>query len=164
LKRCPDFHEKLKDRRRPPTQYTSELCSYIAKKKQCPQGEACIYCHTRVEEFYHPDKYKAKYCQSFFQNGECEYGEYCSFAHSELEVSVDLIEKFERDTDFYRFHYKTVWCPYPDASHDKDNCVYAHNWADFRRKPYIYNYSSEICQNWEIMASKPISVYQTGCQ
>jgi hypothetical protein len=33
LKKCPDFHEKSKDRRRPPQLYTSELCSFIAKKK-----------------------------------------------------------------------------------------------------------------------------------
>jgi len=36
LKKCPDYHEKSKDKRRVPHLYTSELCSFIAKKKQCP--------------------------------------------------------------------------------------------------------------------------------
>jgi len=131
LKRCPDYHDKTKDRRRKLGHYKSELCAFIAKKKSCPQGENCTYCHNRVEEFYHPDKYKAKFCSCFTkQNSICEYGEYCSFAHSEAEISVDLIEKFEKDTDFYMFHYKTVWCPYTegDESHERSTCVYAHNW------------------------------------
>ena len=73
LKKCANYHEKTKDRRRPPGNYKSELCSYVAKKKQCTQGDACIYCHTRVEEFYHPDKYRAKFCQAEMAN-KCEYG------------------------------------------------------------------------------------------
>jgi len=49
--------------------------------------------------------------------GKCEYGEYCSFAHSESEATIDLIGKYEYDVDFYYFHFKTVWCPYPEANH-----------------------------------------------
>jgi hypothetical protein len=116
LKRCSDYHEKTKDRRRPPGSYKSELCSFIAKKKQCPQGDSCIYCHTRVEEFYHPDKYRAKFCAVGF-GGKCEYGDYCSFAHTKGEATIDLIDKFEADVDFYYFHYKTIWCPYPEVNH-----------------------------------------------
>lgn len=143
LKKCPDYHEKFKDRRRPPQMYTSELCCYIAKKKLCPQGDTCIYCHTRVEEFYHPDKYKAKYCQSFYsQTKLCDYGEYCSFAHTEHELSIDQLSKFKRDADFYLFHFKTIWCPDGDSQHAKETCVFAHNWQDYRRKPSLYSYSS----------------------
>ena len=33
------------------------------------------------------------------------------------------------------FHFKTVWCPYPEDYHktpiEKAECVYAHNWQDF---------------------------------
>ena len=41
----------------------------------------------------------------------------CAFAHSEDEVTVDLLdsEKFEKNVDFYLFHFKTVWCPYSDT-------------------------------------------------
>jgi hypothetical protein len=118
----------------------------------------CIYCHTRVEEFYHPDKYKAKFCQSYLSTtGLCDYAEYCSFAHNESEITIDLIGKLVQDTDFYYFHYKTVWCPFVDSSHDRETCVYAHNWQDFRRKPHQYNYSSEMCQNWD--TTRTISVY-----
>jgi hypothetical protein len=105
------------------------LCAFVAKKKACPQGENCTYSHTRVEEFYHPDKYKAKFCLSFADKERvCAYGEYCSFAHSESELSVNLIGKFKRDADFDMFHYKTEWCPFIDPDHNRDECVYAHNW------------------------------------
>ena len=33
--------------------------------------------------------------------------------------TVDLLEKMERDSDFYMFHFKTVWCPQSDTSHDR---------------------------------------------
>lgn len=33
LKMCSAYHEKTKDKRRPPGSYKSELCSYVAKKK-----------------------------------------------------------------------------------------------------------------------------------
>ena len=88
----------------------------------------------------------------------------CAFAHSEDEVTVDLLHKFapalpeedknqasanknnstkENSSDFYMFHFKTVWCPYSDASHPRDACVYAHNWQDFRRKPHVFEYERE---------------------
>jgi len=54
--------------------------------------------------------------------------EFCSFAHSESELSIELIEKFDVDMDFYMFHFKTVWCPYREDDHDRKICVYAHNW------------------------------------
>jgi len=38
----------------------------------------------------------------------------------------------EKDSDFYMFHFKTVWCPYPESYHklpkEWADCVYAHNW------------------------------------
>jgi hypothetical protein len=58
----------------------------------------------------------------------CDYGDMCAFAHAECELTVDLLDKFERNPDFYMFHFKTVWCPYSDTSHARDICVYAHNW------------------------------------
>lgn len=45
---------------------------------------------------------------------KCDYGQYCSFAHSDAEITIDLIDKYKQDSDFYCFHYKTVWCPYPE--------------------------------------------------
>lgn len=105
------------------------MCSYAIKSKECPNGESCQKSHNRVEEFYHPDKYKAKFCSSYIDGtGECEYGEYCSFAHSDSEISVELIDKFAKDSDFYMFHFKTVWCPYNETNHQRDQCVYSHNW------------------------------------
>ena len=39
-----------------------------------------------------------------------------------------MIDKFDKDIDFYMFHFKTVWCPYNEDDHKRDICVYAHNW------------------------------------
>ena len=76
--------------------------------QNCPNGDTCDKAHNRVEEFYHPDKYKAKFCSSYLdpqKNAECDYQEFCSFAHSEAELSVELIEKYDVDMDFYMFHF-----------------------------------------------------------
>ena len=109
------------------------MCEQIqGSSQQCDQGDNCIRCHTRVESFYHPEKYKAKFC-SFYPNrlDLCEYGDICAFAHSEQELSISQLDKMTVDQDFYMFYYKTVWCPYSDREHQRDACVYAHNWQDF---------------------------------
>ena len=100
-----------------------------------------------MEEFYHPDKYKAKFCASYTnKTGQCEYGDFCTFAHSDHEISIDLIDRLDRDDDFYMFHFKTVWCPYNEESHERDICVFAHNWQDYRRKPHQYEYKEKVCK------------------
>ena len=68
----------------------------------------------------------------------------------------------ERDEDFYVFHFKTVWCPYNEDKHARDACVYAHNWQDFRRKPFFFSYTKEQCQNWE--SKNFIVAYSDGCK
>lgn len=115
-KKCFYFHEaNKKDRRRYLGTYTSEMCFEAAN---CPNRDACIRAHNRVEDFYHPEKYKAKFCSSFPDRVEsCDYGEMCAFAHAEDELSVDLLHKMEHDNDFYMFHFKTVWCPFSDKEH-----------------------------------------------
>ena len=42
-----------------------------------------------------------------------------------------------RNQEFYMFYFKTEWCPY-NTEHNKAQCVYAHNWQDFRRKPHLF--------------------------
>ena len=84
-----------------------------SKKKICALGDACTYAHNTVEKFYHPEMYKAKFCESYTNKSRvCEYGDFCAFAHNESEISITLIERFDRDADFYIFHFKTTWCPY----------------------------------------------------
>lgn len=139
LKRCIYYHKQ--DRRRPLGRYSSEVCPHGQHK--CALDDDCPYAHNRVEEFYHPEKYKTKFCKAFPASvSKCEFGELCAFAHCEEELSIDMLHKMDRDTDFYLFHFKTVWCPFttPPAGHVRDECVYAHNWQDFRRKPHIYEY------------------------
>ena len=69
--------------------------------------------------------------------------------------------------DFYIYHFKTVWCPYKDDDHDRKNCVYAHNWQDFRRKPAVFSYSSKMCPNWKqdtfIMSYTEGCIHQYNC-
>lgn len=65
-----------------------------------------------------------------------------------------------KDMDFYLFHFKTSWCPFT-KDHNKAQCVYAHNWQDFRRKPHIFNYDAYMCPNWK--SGTFIMAYQEGC-
>lgn len=110
---------KQKDRRRLPTGYSSEMCTNLGRgRKECPLGDACTRAHNRVEDFYHPERYKSKFCSSYPDAvAKCEYGDACAFAHSEQELSINLLDKMERDVDFYLFHFKTVWCPNSDKEH-----------------------------------------------
>ncbi len=134
--------------------YTSEICPFVAvgKGQDCPMGDQCFRSHNRVEEFYHPEKYKVKFCSSYPNKVEtCEYGDMCAFAHNEGELTVDLLHKMEpKDSDFFMFYFKTIWCPYSDTTHPRDSCVYAHNWQDYRRKPHLYDYDKEQCSNWQM--------------
>ena len=133
------YHDEMKDRRRKLGTYRSERCQNMIKQKRkpCIVGDTCPYSHNTVEEFYHPEKYKAKFCESFLgKNQQCDYGEFCAFAHADQELSIDLIKLYEQDSDFYMFHFKTAWCPYEEKDHQRELCVYAHNWQDFRRKPH----------------------------
>lgn len=162
-KRCPFYHEvKVRDHRRPGLLYTSELCPQIMTRNGCPHKNACVRSHNRVEEFYHPEKYKSKFCSHYPDKvSSCEYGNMCAFAHSEAELSVPLLDKFEMDADFYMFHFKTVWCPISDKEHQRDQCVYAHNWQDFRRAPHVFDYSNSKCARWS--NKKTTKTYKDGC-
>lgn len=118
-KKCYNYHEgKIADRRRPPINYISELCPQYFDRGFCDSGDACYMCHNRIEDFYHPEKYKAKFCSTYpHKTSSCDYGEMCSFAHSEGELTVDILDKMNKDNDFFIFHYKTVWCPFSDQAH-----------------------------------------------
>ena len=142
-KKCFFYHDK--DQRRPLGTYSSEMCEF-AETGKCPEGEFCPRAHNRVESFYHPEKYKAKFCNKWPHGVEsCDFGNLCAFAHSEEELSIDLLHRMEQDSDFYMFHFKTVWCPFNDKmrSHQRDECEYAYNWQDYRRKPHFYEYQAK---------------------
>ena len=158
-KHCKFFHS-LKDRRRKGALHSPELCKY-QETDECPFGDACRLAHNKVERLYHPEKYKAKFCTFFPQNlASCEYGGFCSFAHSQEEIKVSLIHKLPHDPDFYLYYFKTEWCPFTQE-HNKAQCVYAHNWQDFRRKPHVFLYQDEMCLNWK--SGTFISEYHEGC-
>jgi len=115
-----------------------------------------------VEEFYHPEKYKIKFCATYpHLVDRCEYGELCAFAHAEEELNIEFLDKYEWNVDFYMFHFKTVWCPYNEGKHARDECVFAHNWQDFRRKPHIYSYKVDQCPRWH--AQTFIGNFYEGC-
>lgn len=162
-KQCPFYHN-AKDRKRPGNFYSAELCESAERDDgiSCPAGELCSKSHNRVEQLYRNEKYKTKFCSQFPNNiRNCEYGVYCSFAHTEQDIVIDLIHNYEYDDDFYMFFFKTVLCPFNLTQHDKAQCVYAHNWQDFRRKPSQFNYDPQSCPNWK--STDYILNYQDGC-
>ena len=90
---------------------------------------------------------------------KCVYGQYCSFAHTEDELKIKLLHKKVKNPEFYKYLYKTVYCPF-NHQHDKSSCEYAHNVQDFRRDPS--RYSAEVCKKWDM--SSDINKYsQGGC-
>ena len=161
FKMCPFFHN-VSDKRRMGNFYSSEFCEQISRSDRCSNGEFCKKSHNLVEQLYSPDQYKTKFCSFFPKNIElCDYGRYCSFAHDESEILVDIIHNYIYDDDFFIFIYKTVWCPFTFFQHDKNLCVYAHNFQDFRRKPINSKYSNVACPNWS--ESSQVSNYMDGC-
>lgn len=160
-KNCPYFHND-KDRKRIGDFYTEELCPWINQNLHCVNGESCTKSHNRVEQLFREEKYKKKFC-SYYPKclNMCEYGPYCCFAHSEKDITIKLIHNYIYDNDFYIFHFKTIWCPFNLAIHDKSLCVYAHNWQDFRRSPSQFEYNPLPCPNWD--SNKFIVDYNEGC-
>jgi len=158
-KHCPYYHTHLDKRRNFNSfNYSIEKCIFYETGK-CPDN--CHYCHTLVEKLYHPLKYKTKFCTSICQNDlKCEYGIYCGFAHSKQEIRAELIDNFEKDAHFFVYYFKTLWCPYTHE-HNKSECIYAHNWQDFRRRPNLFTYKAEQCPDWK--PGKYISLYSEGC-
>lgn len=85
----------------------------------------------------------------------------CAFAHSKNEMAIDLLHLMEpKDADFYCFYFKTVWCPWV-YEHEKDRCVYAHNWYDFRRRTQYIQYTEDMCHMWK--NKEKITDYKNGC-
>lgn len=144
------------------TTYTPDLCEHY-ETENCKKGDKCRVSHNRVESVYHPEKYKVKYCTKYPKNlAQCEYGDYCSFAHSTKELKKRVIHQMTKDADFYMYYYKTEFCPF-NKEHNKSQCVYSHNWQDFRRKPNVFEYDHKhLCDNWR--AGTFIAQYSDGCK
>lgn len=76
-KKCLNYHDYKRDRRRPMGTYSSEQCMNMTKGGDCPFGDTCPRAHNRVEEFYHPEKYKVKFCSTYPNDVDsCEYGQF----------------------------------------------------------------------------------------
>jgi hypothetical protein len=77
------YYHNAKDRKRFGDFYSDTLCSYIKNGEKCPQGDACTFAHSLVEQLYQSKTYKKKFCSHYPNNVEkCEYGDFCSFAHN----------------------------------------------------------------------------------
>lgn len=110
--------------------------------------DQCPYPHNLYEQLYSPQNYKKKFCK-YYPNKlkQCMLQDYCPYAHHESEITIELIHNYELDSDFFIFHYKTVFCPFEFFEHDGiKECVYAHTWADFRRSPVKYKYRPIECE------------------
>jgi hypothetical protein len=55
--------------------------------------------------------------------------------------------------------YKTCWCPI-GSFHDWQECIYAHNYQDYRRDPRL-GYSTLVCPDWEKSNRSPD--YKSRC-
>ncbi|CAJ1404492.1 unnamed protein product [Effrenium voratum] len=82
-------------RRRPPIdtlgrlRYWDVACQSMTSGP-CPNGEDCVFAHTRDEISYHPAKYKTRRC-----NGRgCRGQEICCFAHEEDELRTWAPESY----------------------------------------------------------------------
>ncbi|XP_070580771.1 RING finger protein unkempt-like [Ptychodera flava] len=90
---CPQYHN-TRDRRRSPrkSKYRSTPCPNVKHSDEwgettnCEQGDACLYCHTRTEQQFHPEIYKSTKCNDMQQTGYCPRGPFCAFAHVEQEM------------------------------------------------------------------------------
>jgi hypothetical protein len=142
-KQCPRYHGEL-DKRRSNQKHTY-ISDFCPKPAHCK--ESCGLAHNKVERLYHIEKYKQKFCSMSY--GKCCYKDFCSFAHNDQDIKTPLIHKMPRDREFYMFYFKTEWCPF-NHEHNKAQCVYSHNWQDFRRKPHLFRYSPfELCEIWQ---------------
>jgi hypothetical protein len=161
-KQC-QFYHYPKDRKRVGDFYSADLCEYIENNQTCPNGDKCTKSHSCVEQLYRPDKYKTKFCSQYpYNTDNCEYGDFCSFAHNEEEILIELLHRLDKNEDFFMFKFKTVMCPFSSLPHDKAQCVYSHNWQDFRRKPNLFHYNPTSCNNWKF--NNYIVNYSDGCQ
>ena len=59
------------------------------------------------------------------------------------------------------FLLKSEFCPFSKTKHDRQSCVYAHNWQDFKR-PYDTLLKSKNCSSWDF--KKEINYYKDGCK
>lgn len=157
------FYHNEKDRKRAGDFYSTDICPSIEANKRCARGDFCTKAHNKVEQMFRPEKYKRKYCQYFPDLiSNCSYGAFCCFAHNDEEIQIELIHTYKFDIDFFMFHYKTIWCPFNLINHDKSDCIYAHNWQDFRRRPDSNEYEPVACENWNMKAT--INSYEKdGC-
>lgn len=58
------------------------MCECIIDQEECPDGNACTYCHSELELLYHPVEYKTKMCQ----RGSHPHQDHCPHAHTEDEL------------------------------------------------------------------------------
>ncbi|CAH8543748.1 unnamed protein product [Schistosoma turkestanicum] len=92
---CPFYHNG-KDKRRAPDKflYRSTPCPIVRPGDEwqdstlCDTGDACIYCHTRTEQQFHPEIYKSTKCNDVLNSGYCPRGPFCAFAHCDSEMSI----------------------------------------------------------------------------
>lgn len=95
---CERYHN-LKERRRCPKFffYSEQPCPYVKSggatknwrdPSRCPDGDACRYSHTLLEQMYHPNIYKTSPCNNYSETDPSRYGPVsrallcCTFAHA----------------------------------------------------------------------------------
>jgi len=101
---------------------------------------------------------KRRFCSTYPQVGKCKQGAQCLYAHSREEILGPVCSAEEEalenvSPDFFMWTYKTQWCPI-GSFHDWQECIYAHNYQDYRRDPRL-GYSTVVCPDWEKVNRDP---------
>lgn len=93
---CFCYHFDSQHRRPPVNTSTGQLlywdapCHSMSRDSACPNGDSCVFAHSREEISYHPAKYKTRRCNGRGCRGEA----ICCFAHGESELRVWAPEKY----------------------------------------------------------------------
>ncbi|KAF8570886.1 hypothetical protein P879_05730 [Paragonimus westermani] len=103
---CPFYHNG-KDKRRAPdrSHYRSTPCPAVRPGDEwqdsglCEAGDACVCCHTRTEQQFHPEIYKSTKCNDVINSGYCPRGPFCAFAHCDAELTTgrDFLAKLKHE-------------------------------------------------------------------
>ncbi|XP_034935031.1 RING finger protein unkempt homolog isoform X4 [Chelonus insularis] len=124
---CPQYHNS-KDKRRSPRKYKyrSTPCPNVKHGEEwgepgnCEQGDACMYCHTRTEQQFHPEIYKSTKCNDVQQAGYCPRGVFCAFAHVDLVPTEEMSLPVPFDCGTNLADILSNALPPDKRSHDKD--------------------------------------------
>jgi len=105
---CPYYHNELERRRPPCFDYVAEMCKKVYVEDEfldpikCTKHNACRFCHTKNELYYHKEMFRKKKCT----RKPCKYGaDNCPDIHEigeEHNVEILYMKKQRLRVSFYK--------------------------------------------------------------